>query len=75
LCARLNTSTTLSKQDYCVIKWLTKPMLNFKSFQSRGSVLASIKLIYMIRKGQFATDGASTMSFANQFCAQEGVAH
>jgi putative transposase len=39
------------EQDHCAIKRVTKPMLNFKSFRSAGSVLAGIELIHMIRKG------------------------
>jgi hypothetical protein len=47
-------------------------MLNFKSFWSASSVLAGIELMHMIRKGQFAIDGAEAMSFADQFlCWQE----
>ena len=48
-------------------------MLNFKSFRSAGSVLAGIELIHMIRKGQFAIDGADVMSFAEQFSALAGM--
>jgi len=44
-------------------------MLNFKSFRSASSVLASIELMYMILKGQFAVEDASPMSFADQFYA------
>ena len=47
-------------------------MLNFKSFRSAGSVLAGIELMHMIRKGQFAVDDASPMSFADQFYALAG---
>ena len=47
-------------------------MLNFKSFRSAGSVLAGIELIHMIRKGQFAIDGADAMSFADQFSSLAG---
>jgi len=47
-------------------------MLNFKSFRSAGSVLAGIELMHMIRKGQFAIDGAAAMSFADQFYALAG---
>jgi len=32
-------------------------MLNFKSFRTAGFVLVGIKLIRMIRKGQFAING------------------
>jgi putative transposase len=42
------------EQDHRAIKRVTRPMLNFKSFRAAGSVLAGIKLIHMIRKGQFA---------------------
>ena len=47
-------------------KRVTRPMLNFKSFRSAGSVLAGIELMHMIRKGQFAVDDAASMSFAAQ---------
>jgi transposase-like protein len=59
--------------DHRAIKRLTKPMLSFKSFRSAGSVLAGIELIHMIRKGQFAIDGADAMSFADQFSALAGM--
>ena len=55
------------EQDHRAIKRLTRPMLNFKSFRSASSVLAGIELMHMIRKGQFAIDGADAMSFADQF--------
>jgi putative transposase len=48
-------------------------MLNFKSIRCAGSVLAGIELIHMIRKGQFAIDGADAMSFADQFYALAGM--
>jgi len=59
--------------DHGAIKRVTKPMLNFKSLRSAGSVLAGIELIHMTRKGQFTIDGAETMSFADQFSALAGV--
>ena len=34
------------------MKRVTKPMLNFKSFQAAKCVLAGIELMNMIRKGQ-----------------------
>jgi putative transposase len=55
------------------IKRVTSPMLNFKSFSAASSVLAGIELIHMIRKGQFAMDGADSMSIADQFSALAGV--
>lgn len=60
------------EQDHRAIKRVTRPMLNFKSFRSAGSVLAGIELMHMIRKGQFAVNDASPMSFAGQFYALAG---
>jgi hypothetical protein len=48
-------------------------MLNFKSFRTAGFVLVGIELIHMIRKGQFAIDGADAMSFADQFSMLVGM--
>ena len=61
------------EQDHRAIKRVTRPMLNFKSFRSAGSLLAGIELIHMIRKGQFDIDGADAMSFADQFYALAGM--
>ncbi|WP_332878006.1 IS6 family transposase [Massilia sp. S19_KUP03_FR1] len=61
------------EQDHRAIKRVNRPMLNFKSFRSAGSVLAGIELIHMIRKGQFAIKGAEAMSFADQFSALAGM--
>jgi putative transposase len=61
------------EQDHRAIKRVTRPMLNFKSFRSAGSVLAGIELMHMIRKGQFAMDGAEAMSIADQFFALAGM--
>jgi putative transposase len=61
------------EQDYRAIKRVTRPMHNFKSFRSAGSVLAGIELMHMIRKGQFAIDSAEAMSIADQFSALAGM--
>jgi putative transposase len=61
------------EQDHRAIKRVTRPMLNFKSFRSAGSVLAGIELMHMIRKGQFEIDGADTTSFAEQFFTLAGM--
>ena len=61
------------EQDHRAIKRVTRPMLNFKSFRAAGSVLAGIELIHMIRKGQFAIDGAAAMSFDDQFSTLAGM--
>jgi putative transposase len=52
---------------------MIRPMLNFKTFRSAGSVLKGIKLTHKTRKGQFAIDDAEDMSFANQFSALAGM--
>src|SRR5665811_428432 len=60
------------EQDHRAVKRVTKPMLNFKAFQSAKCVLAGIELMHMIRKGQFMMQGCSEMSFADQFYALAG---
>ena len=60
------------EQDHRVIKRITKPMLNFKSFQATKNVLAGIELVHMIRKGQLMLEGCNEMSFAEQFYALAG---
>lgn len=60
------------EQDHRAIKRVTRPMLNFKSFRSAGSVLAGIELMHMIPKGQFAADDAAPMSFADQLYGLAG---
>ena len=47
-------------------------MLNFKSFRAAQCVLVGVELMHMIRKGQFAINGADAMSFADQFYALAG---
>jgi len=60
------------EKDHRAVKRVTKPMLNFKSFQSAKCVLAGIELMHMIRKGQFMMQSCSEMSFADQFYALAG---
>ena len=61
------------EQDHRAIKRVTRPMLNVKSIRSAGSMLAGVELMHMIRKGQFAIDGADGMPFADQFYALAGM--
>lgn len=61
------------EQDHRAIKRVTRPMLNLKSFRAAGSVLAGIELIHMIRNGQFATNDANRMSFADRFSMLAGM--
>lgn len=57
------------EQDHRAIKRRTRPMLNFKSFRGASCVLAGIELMHMIRKDQFAFEGAATMSASDRFYA------
>ena len=60
------------EQDHRAIKRVTKPMLAFKSSHSASCVLAGIELMHVIRKRQFAIDGADIISFTDQFLALAG---
>ena len=60
------------EQDHQAMKQVTKPMLNFKSFQAAKCVLAGIELMHMIRKGPFMLEGCNEMSFADQFYTLAG---
>jgi transposase-like protein len=60
------------EQDHRAIKRVTRPMLGFKSFRSASNVLAGVELMHMIRKGQFAINGAAVTSFADRFYALAG---
>ena len=60
------------EQDHRAIKRVTRPMLGFKSFRPARNILAGIELMHMIRKGQCAIEGATTLSFADQFYALAG---
>ena len=60
------------EQDHRAVKRVTRPMLNFKSFQAAKCVLAGIELMHMIRKGQLMMNGCGEMSFADQFYALAG---
>ena len=57
------------EQDHWAIKRVTKPMLNFKSFQAAKNVLAGIELMHMIRKGQLLLQWGVELSSAAQFYA------
>jgi putative transposase len=74
LIRQANYLNNIVEQDHRAIKPVTRSILNFKSFRSAGSVLASIELMYMIRKGQCAMDGAEAMSIADLFSALAGMA-
>ena len=47
----------IARQDYRVMKSVTRAMLKFKSFQAAKCVLTGIELTHMIRKGQIMLEG------------------
>ena len=57
----------LVEQDHRNIKRRTRPMLGFKSFQRAQTILAGIKLVNMIRKGQLGHPAGEGLSSAQQF--------
>ena len=60
------------EEHHRAIKRVTRPMLNLESFRSASNVLAGIELIHMTRKGQFAVDGVTPLSFTDQFYTLAG---
>ena len=70
--AQVKYLNNIVEQDHRAIMWVTKPMLNFKSFLSAKSVLTGIELMHMIRKDQLLLEGCHEMSFADQFYALAG---
>jgi len=63
-CKYLNN---IVEQDHRAIKWITRPMLGFKSFWSARIIIAGIETMHMIRKGQLDCPTGQAMSAADQF--------
>ena len=57
------------EQDHRAVKRVTRPMMEFKSFEAAQSTLTGIELIYMIRKGQLEGNEVEGLSAAEQFYA------
>ena len=70
--AQVKYLNNIARQDHRAVKRVTKPMLNFKSFQAAKCVLAGIELRHMIRKDQLMLEGCIELSFAEQFYALAG---
>jgi hypothetical protein len=66
---RVKYLNSLVEQDHRAVKRITRPMLSFPSFQTAKHVSAGIKLMHLIRKGQFMIVGGDQMFFADQFYA------
>ncbi|MGP2408172.1 IS6 family transposase [Yersinia sp. 2553 StPb PI] len=57
----------LVEQDHRNIKRRIRPILGFSSFRRAQTILASIELVHMIRKGQLDHPGGAALSPAEQF--------
>jgi putative transposase len=68
-------SVIIVEQDHRATNRITDPMMGFISFHAAASVLASIELMYMIRKVQMAILGSEGMLFADLFYALAGQVH
>ena len=55
------------EQDHRATKRITRPMLGFKTFRCARILIAGIKTMHMIRKGQLAVLKDQASSPANQF--------
>jgi transposase-like protein len=44
------------EQDHRAVKRVTRPMLEFKSFEAAQGTLVGIELMHMIKKGQMAVE-------------------
>jgi transposase-like protein len=60
------------EQDHRAVKRVTIPMLGFQSFHAARNILAGIELMHMICQNQLNIEGATRMSFAEQFYALAG---
>jgi putative transposase len=57
-------------QDHRSVKWLTRPMLGFKSFDAARCTLAGLEVMHMLRQGQLVgEEGAEGLTPAEQFYA------
>ena len=55
------------EQDHRAVKRVTDPMMDFKSFWSAQKLIAGIKTMHMIKKGQLHCPSGQPMSAADQF--------
>ena len=63
-CKYLNN---IVEQDHRAVKRITNPMLGFKSFWSAQKLIAGIKTMLMVKKGQLHCPSGQAMSAAGQF--------
>ena len=64
-CRQVKYLNNMVEQDHRFIKWRTKPMLGFKSFDFAEATLTGYELINMLGKGQHT--GADFMTKFEQF--------
>jgi putative transposase len=61
--------TNVVEEDHRAVKWVTRPMLGFKSMETAQHTLAGIELMDMLRKGQWTGKRDQTLTAAEQFYA------
>ena len=58
------------KQDHRAVKWVTRPMLGFKSFAAADATLVGIELIHMLKRRQLVIEeGGEGLTAAEPFYA------
>jgi putative transposase len=60
---RVKYLNNIIEQDHRFIKKITKPMMNFKTFDSASATLSGIELVRMIRKKQFKKSSSDYHQF------------
>ena len=56
------------EQDHRAVKWVTRPMLGFKSFEAAQATLVGIELMHMLKKSQLViADGVEGLTPIEQF--------
>jgi len=61
---------SMVKQDHRAVKWVTRPMLGFKSFAAADATLVGIELIHMLKRRQLVIEeGGEGLTAAEPFYA------
>jgi DDE domain len=56
------------EQDHRAVKWVTRPMLGFKSFESAQDTLVGIELMHMLKKRQMVVEAGDESLTAAEPC-------
>ena len=64
---RFKAHQNMVEQDHRGVKWVTRLMLGFKSFDAAQSTLVGIELMHMLRKGRIDDRVGHGITAAKQF--------